>query len=67
MLGNMHEQLAVVIQHHPGGAGDLLPYLVVLVIGVIAGRLWGRRAGLRHLGETEFRTRWGNVRRLRRW
>ena len=66
MLGYMHEQLAVVL-HHTGGAGDLLPYLVVFVIGAIVGRLWGRRAGLKHLGEAEFRTRWANVQRLRRW
>jgi hypothetical protein len=67
ILGYMHEQLAVVLQHHPGGAGGLLPYLVVFVIGAIVGRLWGRRAGLKHLGEAEFRTRWTNVQRLRRW
>ena len=67
ILGYMHEQLAVVLQHHTGGAGGLLTLLVVFVVGLIVGRLWGRRAGLRHLGEAEFRTRWVNVQRVRRW
>lgn len=46
----------------------MLPLEIVLVvIGVVIGRLWGRRAGLKHLGETEFQARWSNVRKHRRW
>jgi len=47
---------------------NMLPLEIILVvIGIVIGRLWGRRAGLKHLGEAEFRTRWGLVRRHRRW
>jgi hypothetical protein len=35
--------------------------------GLLLGRLWGRRTGLKHLGEAEFNTRWRNVRGLRRF
>jgi hypothetical protein len=67
---------AVLAQHDPTAkpaashtsSTSLLPLEVILVlVGVIIGRLWGRRAGLKHLGEAEFRSRWGLVRRHRRW
>jgi hypothetical protein len=45
----------------------LLLEIVLVVIGIVIGRLWGRRAALKHLGEVEFRSRWGSVRRLRKW
>jgi hypothetical protein len=46
----------------------MLPLEIILVvIGIVIGRLWGRRSGLKHLGEVEFRTRWGGVKRLKRW
>ena len=35
--------------------------------GLLLGRVWGRRTGLKHLGEVEFNTRWRNVRGLRRF
>lgn len=41
--------------------------VIFLVAGLLAGRLWGRRTGLKHLGEAEFNTRWRNVRALRRF
>jgi hypothetical protein len=63
----MHALLAVAIHHHQGGAGGLAIYAVVLVVGIAIGRLWGRRAGLRHLGEAEFRNRWASVQNVRRW
>jgi hypothetical protein len=52
---------------HASGNAKLIPYGVVLVIGVVIGRLWGRRVGLRHLGEAEYQTRWRNVRALRKF
>ena len=52
---------------HSGG-NSMLPLEVILVlVGVVIGRIWGRRAGLKHLGEAEFRTRMGLVRRTRRF
>jgi hypothetical protein len=46
----------------------MLPLEIILVlVGVVIGRIWGRRAGLKHLGEAEFRSRWGLVRKHRRW
>ena len=48
------------------GPGWLGP-LVLIIIGVLVGRVWGRWAGLRHLGESEFRQRWARVREIRRW
>ena len=39
--------------------------LLILVVGIIIGRIWGRRVGLKHLGATEFQSRWNNVRRHR--
>ncbi len=41
--------------------------LIGLGVGLLAGRLWGRRAVLRHLGEFEFRNRWRAVKGIRRW
>jgi hypothetical protein len=44
------------------------PLEILLVhIGVVIARIWGKRAGLRHLGEAEFRTRLTAARRVRRW
>ena len=63
----MHTLLAAAIHHKQSGADQLIGYALVFVIGVGVGRLRGRRAGLRHLGEAEFRTRWANVRNIRRW
>lgn len=51
---------------HSGGNGWLGPLLLILV-GVLIGRLWGRRAALRQLGEYEFRGRWANINKIRRW
>jgi hypothetical protein len=66
----VHQVLAAVAAHHSSGSSDadLIPVDIILIlVGVVIGRLWGRRAGLKHLGETEFRSRWSNVRKLRRW
>jgi hypothetical protein len=52
---------------HASGNAKLIPYGVVLVIGMVIGRMSGRRAGLKHLGEAEYQTRWRNVRALRRF
>jgi hypothetical protein len=35
--------------------------------GLLVGRLWGRRTGLKHLGAAEFNTRWRNVKGIRRF
>jgi hypothetical protein len=64
--------LAVAVSHHASSNGgddtSLIPLDIVLVlIGVVIGRLWGRRAGLKHLGASEFKSRWGSVRRISKW
>jgi hypothetical protein len=35
--------------------------------GLLCGRLWGRKSGLKHLGQAEFNARWRNVRSVRRF
>ena len=46
----------------------MLPLEILLVVvGILIGRVWGRRAGLKHLGAAEFKSRWGLVRRQRKW
>jgi hypothetical protein len=45
----------------------LLLLILVVVLGPIVGLIVGRNRGLRQLGEAEFRTRLGNVRRVSRW
>jgi hypothetical protein len=52
---------------HASGNGKYIPYLVMLVIGVAIGRVWGRSAGLKHLGAAEYQARWRNVRSVRRF
>lgn len=58
---------AVTVNHgshvHAGG----LIWLFIFAVGGIAGMIYGRIRGLRHLGESEFRTRWGNIRRISRF
>ncbi|MGZ3356310.1 MAG: hypothetical protein ACXVBO_15835 [Isosphaeraceae bacterium] len=44
-----------------------LLYLIVAVIALAGGLIWGRRRGLRKLGESEYRTRFRNVRGISRW
>jgi hypothetical protein len=63
----MHTLLAVAIHHRQGSGDTLILYALIFIVGVGTGRLWGRRAGLKHLGEAEFRNRWANVRGIRRW
>lgn len=41
--------------------------ILLILVGVVIGRLWGRRAGLKHLGASEFKTRWGSVRKIRKF
>jgi hypothetical protein len=60
--------LASAVVHHRAshGASSMLILEILLVgVGVLIGRLWGRRAGLKHLGGAEFRTRWTAVRNFR--
>ena len=52
---------------HASSNGKYIPYLVMLVIGVVIGRVWGRSAGLKHLGSAEYQARWRNVRSVRRF
>jgi hypothetical protein len=61
--------LAAQVAHttHASGDAQYIPYGVVLVIGVLIGRVWGRRAGLKHLGAYEYRNRWNGVRSVRRY
>ena len=72
-LCHVSQLLASAVNHavnsHPAHHDNsMLPLEIILVlIGVVIGRLWGRRTGLKHLGEVEFRTRWNGVRKIRRW
>jgi hypothetical protein len=50
---------------HFGSSDGLM--LLLIAIGVLVGLYFGRSRGLRLLGESEFRTRWGNVLRISRW
>ena len=52
--------------HTASHAGWLGPLLLILV-GVLIGRFWGRWAALKHLGTAEFRNRWATINRIRRW
>lgn len=52
---------------HKSNEADFIRYGLVLLVGIIIGRLTGRRAGLRHLGDAEFQTRWRNVRSSHRF
>ena len=53
--------------HTSSGNGWLGGLLIVLLIGILVGRRWGRWAGLKHLGKYEFRGRWANVKKVRSW
>jgi hypothetical protein len=68
-LGHVSQLLASATTQHSASHGNsMLPLEIVLVlIGVFIGRIWGRRTGLKHLGETEFHARWANVRKHRPW
>jgi hypothetical protein len=50
-----------------GFGGSVVIILLLIAFGMLLGRWWGRRAALKHLGEWEFRQRWANVRRIRRF
>jgi hypothetical protein len=75
LLASAIAQLLLVARHstvaprHPADHSiSMLPLEIVLVvIGIVIGRLWGRRAGLKHLGASEFKSRWGAVRKQRPW
>lgn len=53
--------------HASSGGGSLIGFLVFGAVIFAAGMHFGRRRGLRHLGEVEFRNRWANVRSHSRW
>ena len=53
--------------HTSGGGGGWIGYLLLILVGVLIGRLWGRWAALKHLGTAEFRNRWATINRIRRW
>ena len=42
-------------------------WLIVVAIAVVVGLYFGRMRGLRHLGESEFRARLTNIRRISRF
>lgn len=44
-----------------------LLYLIVAVIALAGGLMWGRRRGLRQLGESDYRTRLRSIRGISRW
>jgi len=52
---------------HPSSVSSSVLYLIVAVIALVGGLIWGRRRGLMQLGQAEFRTRFRNVRGISRW
>jgi len=62
--------LAGTLPKHPAshhGVSVLPVDILLILVGVLIGRLWGRWAGIRHLGAAEFKSRWAAVRKVRRW
>lgn len=55
------------VGHHVSFSSRLVPWVLVALLGGVVGLVWGRRRGLRQLGESDFRIRFGNVRGIRRW
>jgi hypothetical protein len=65
-LASAHAAHAAHVHHAASHDNSMwLLELLILVVGIIIGRIWGRRVGLKHLGATEFQSRWNNVRRHR--
>ena len=62
-----HFTLAVQHAHTAGSSGLTIPILIILAVGVFLGLRWGRRRALKQLGEYEYRQRWTNVNKIRRW
>ena len=50
-----------------GNSGALIGPIVLILVGIVIGRAWGRWAALKHLGEAEFRTRWKTINTISRW
>jgi hypothetical protein len=44
-----------------------VPFIIVGIIALVIGLYFGRIRGLRQLGESDFRTRFTNIRGIRRW
>jgi hypothetical protein len=53
------------VRHHAHAPS--MTYLVIGVVALVAGLFFGRRRGLRQLGEAEYRTRFRNVRGVSRF
>jgi hypothetical protein len=51
---------------HTGGS-SVLAWLLVAATALVVGLYFGRIRGLRHLGESEFRVRRANIRRISRF
>ena len=65
-LGAFHVVSVNHVGHVRVRAGNLF-WLFIFAIGGIAGLIYGRIRGLRHLGEAEYRTRRTNIRRISRF
>ena len=63
----MHPYLAAASHVHLTLSGNLVAALIVLGAMFLLGRHFGRKRGLRHLGEVELRNRWASVRGHKRW
>ena len=66
----MGEHFMLAVQHaasSSGSTGLLVPALIFIAIGVFIGLRWGRRRAFKQLGEHEYRQRWDNVNKIRRW
>jgi hypothetical protein len=55
------------VDHHVSFSSRLLPWVLVALLGAVGGLVLGRIRALRQLGESDFQTRFGNVRGIRRW
>jgi hypothetical protein len=53
------------VRHHAHAPS--MTYLAIGVVALVAGLFFGRRRGLRQLGEAEYRTRFRNVRGVSRF
>lgn len=53
--------VTVIAQSHSSGSsynGDFFAAIAAFIIGIAVGRAWGRRSGLKQIGDVEYKNRW---------